>query len=179
MLKPVLAAAQFVAERFATIITACACVALMLATVHVTADVIMTRLFQSPINGTQMIVTTYYMVAMLFMPLAYAESRSGHIKADLFFSPLPYAVRWTVSLLTYVAMSAFLAVMTWQLYLRAARQTRIGEMYLLSDMTVILWPSRWLAVLGVAAFFVVTLLRTLALFTPGGYAKLERARDAD
>ncbi len=177
MVKSAIAGIQYVAERFAGLITVGACIALGMAAVHILADVFMTRVFLRPLNGTQQIVTSYYMIALFFLPLGYAESRGAHIKADLFFSPLPFAVRWTITLLTYVAMTAFLSVMTFQMYLRAASQTRVGEMTLIGDLNLTLWPARWLAVLGLAAFTIITLIRTLALFVPGGYDGLERKHD--
>jgi len=177
MTKTALAGIQYVAERFAGIITAAACAALVIATLHIVADVIMTRVFRAPINGTHQIVTAYYMVSLFFLPLAYAESRGAHIKADLFFGILPFALRWLVTFVTYVTLSGFLMVLTWQMYLRAARQTRIGEMTLIGDMYLVLWPSRWLAVLGLAAFTVIVIIRTLSLLLPGGYDQLERKSD--
>lgn len=177
MVKSTLFGLQYLSERFAGVITAAACAALVIAALHIVADVFMTRFFRAPIDGTHQIVTAYYMVSLFFLPLAYAESRGAHIKADLFFSPLPFAVRWAVTFVTYVTLTGFVAVLTWQMYLRAVRQTRVGEMTLIGDMFLVLWPSRWLAVLGMAAFTVIALIRTLTLLLPGGYDQLERKSD--
>ncbi|MDD7972178.1 TRAP transporter small permease subunit [Roseinatronobacter alkalisoli] len=177
MLKTAINGIQFIAERFAALITVAACVALVVATLHIVADVFMSRFFRSPIIGTHDIVTTYYMVSLFFLPLAYAESRGAHIKADLFFTPLPFAVRWCVSMVTYLSLSGFLSVLTWQMTLRAIRQTNIGDMRLIGDFYLLLWPSRWLAVLGIAAFTIIAVIRTLSLLVPGGYDNLERRHD--
>lgn len=177
MLKTAINGIHFVADRFAALITVAACLALVVATLHIVADVLMSRIFRSPIIGTHDIVTTYYMVSLFFLPLAYAESRGAHLKADLFFAPLPFAVRWSVSMLTYLSLSVFLSILTWQMTLRAIRQTNIGDMRLIGDFYLLLWPSRWLAVLGVAAFTIIAVIRTLSLLVPGGYDKLERRHD--
>lgn len=174
-MKRILVTMQYIAERFAAIITFFACAALVIATLHITADVFMTRIFKSPLIGTYDIVTTYYMVALFFLPLAYAESRNAHIKADLFFSPLPRQIRRLVTILTYLLLSGFLIVLSWQSLLRANRQTNIGDMRLVGDMYISLWPPRWIALLGVTAFALVAIIKTISLIASSDSEVAERS----
>jgi TRAP-type C4-dicarboxylate transport system permease small subunit len=162
-----LRAIRFVADRFASIITVGACTALVIATLHIVADVFMTRFFRTPIIGTYDIVTRYYMVALFFLPLAHAEVRRAHIKADLFFNMLPARAGRLVEIFTYTVLSGFLIALTWQSTLRAIRQTTAGDMRLIGDFYLYLWPARWIVVLGFAAFAVVAVLKTIALLIPG------------
>ncbi|MDI6028442.1 TRAP transporter small permease [Corticibacterium sp. UT-5YL-CI-8] len=162
-MKSVLHAATYVAERFAAIITWLACAMLVIAALHIFADMVMTKLFRSPINGTSDIVTNYYMVALFFLPLAYCESRSSHIDADLIMNFFPVWLQRSIRIGTYILLTSFLALWTWQSTVKAIKQTAIGDMRLLGDLYLLLWPPRWVVVLGLAAFTVVALLKTIAM----------------
>lgn len=162
-MKALLHGATYVAQRFAAIITWLACVMLIVAALHIFADMLMTKLFRSPINGTSDIVTNYYMVALFFLPLAYCESKSSHIEADLLMNFLPVWLQRGIRIGTYVLLTGFLALWTWQSTIKAIKQTAIGDMRLLGDLYLLLWPPRWVVVLGLAAFTVVALLKTIAL----------------
>lgn len=162
-MKGVLHGATFVAERFAAIITWLACAMLVIAALHIFADMFMTKVFRSPINGTSDIVTNYYMVALFFLPLAYCESKSSHIEADLIMNFLPARLQRAIRVGTYVLLTAFLALWTWQSTVKAIKQTAIGDMRLLGDLYLLLWPPRWIVVLGLAAFTVIALLKTITM----------------
>ena len=175
-MKSVLHAATYVAERFAAIITWLACAMLVMAALHIFADMVMTKLFRSPINGTSDIVTNYYMVALFFLPLAYCESKSSHIEADLIMNFLPAWLQRSIRVGTYMLLTAFLALWTWQSTVKAIKQTAIGDMRLLGDLYLLLWPPRWIVVLGLAAFTVIALLKAIAMFA--GTERREQAPSA-
>src|SRR5688572_10848066 len=141
-MRALLRGATYVAERFAAIITWLACAMLVVAALHIFADMFMTKVYRSPINGTSDIVTNYYMVALFFLPLAYCESRSAHIEADLVMQFLPRRLQRAIRLGTYVLLTGFLALWTWQSLLKALKQTAIGDMRLLGDLYLLLWPPR-------------------------------------
>ena len=61
-------------------------VALVLMMLHIVADVATKYLFNDPIDGTTEIVAAYYMVAVVFMPLAYVTFAEGHLIVELFTS---------------------------------------------------------------------------------------------
>jgi TRAP-type C4-dicarboxylate transport system permease small subunit len=58
------------------------CVTLMM--LHITTDVILRFVFNSPIRGTITIVSHYYMVILGFCSLAVAESRDAHVSVEVF-----------------------------------------------------------------------------------------------
>lgn len=166
-MKRMLRAANLVAEKFASIITWASCVALVIAALHIFLDIFMTKVFRSPINGTADIVTNYYMVALFFLPLAYCETKNAHIEADLLMGFLPAALQRAIRIGTYVLLTGFLALWTWQSAIKAYRQTVVGDMRLLGDLYLSLWPPRWIVVFGLAAFTVIALFKTIALAVPG------------
>lgn len=146
-------------RQVARVITFAAGVALVLATLHMFADAVMTRFFHRPIPGTLEVITQYYMVALFFLPLAHAEVRGAHITADLLFNAVPRrGQRWLV-FANYLLLTGFGGVFLWQVTLKALRQTERGDLTRLGDLTLLLWPSRWIVVLGVVAFALVAALR--------------------
>lgn len=150
-----------VAEAAARLMTYAAAVALVLATVHIFADAIATKFFRAPLFATHQTVTSYYMVALFFLPLAHAELRGAHITADLLYSGLPHRLRTMVRTANGIFLTGFLALMTWQAWIKAVSQTARGEQELISGTAFILWPSRWLVVVGLAAMTLAALLTLL------------------
>ena len=146
------------AEAAARLMTWAAAVALILATAHIFADAIATKFFRAPMFATHQIVTGYYMVALFFLPLAHAELRGAHITADLLYSGLPARLRTIVRTANGVCLTGFLALMTWQAWIKAVSQTARGEQEMISGTAFILWPSRWLVVVGLAAMTLAALL---------------------
>lgn len=51
---------------------------------HIVADVTGRYLLGTPISGTTEIVSGYYMVAAVFLPLAYVARTEGHIAVELY-----------------------------------------------------------------------------------------------
>ena len=149
------------ADRAARMMTYAAAVALCLATLHIFADAVATKFFRAPLFATYQIVTGYYMVALFFLPLAHAELRGAHITADLLYSALPGRWQRVMRLLNGFCLTGFLALMTWQSWVKAASQTSRGEQENISGTAFLLWPSRWLVVIGLGAMTLAALLTLL------------------
>ena len=118
--------------------------------VHVVADVSMKYLFNSPIHGTLEIVAAYYMVAVVFLPLAHATRHGGQIIVELFTRGMSVRNVRRLDGAVGVLGAAYLAMFTWQTFNEAVRRTRGGEMWETAEDLVAVWPSRWLLPLGFA-----------------------------
>ena len=64
-------------------------IAVVLMMLHICADVIAKYVFNSPIPGTLEIVSNYYMVATVFLPLALVERKNAHIAVEILSQHLP------------------------------------------------------------------------------------------
>lgn len=123
---------------------------------HVTLDVIGKYFFNQPIEGTIEYVAAYYMVGIIFLPLAYVSRGEGQIRVDLFTQKLTGRklgiLEGSVGLCTLL----YLAVFVWRTGLEAVEKTIQGEMWESSVDYVAVWPSRWFLPVGCAAmaFFV-------------------------
>ena len=65
----------------ATAIAGVFMVAMML---NIVADVLSKWLLNFPIDGTLEFVANYYMVGLIFLPLAYVQRAGGHIVVEIF-----------------------------------------------------------------------------------------------
>lgn len=130
-------------------------IVITLMMVHIGADVAAKYFLGSPINGTLEIVSVYYMVAVLYLPLAWCSHDGDQIKVELFTHRLPtrYLTRHdgVVDLLLF----CFLAVIAWQGAANAWAKTIIGEQRETPLDLLIVWPSRWVVPIGfgMAALF--------------------------
>jgi len=65
---------------------------LVLMALHITVDVVLRLMFGGAFPGTLEIVSFYYMVYAVFLPLAFVERRGEHIEVDAFFNLMPARV---------------------------------------------------------------------------------------
>jgi TRAP-type C4-dicarboxylate transport system permease small subunit len=135
--------------------------ALVLMMLHVTADVAGKYLLSAPIPGTAEVVASYYMIATVFLPLAYIEIHRRPIVVDLFYDMLPRFLHPALDLLGTLASAAFYAFLAWQSTLIAWNAWEIGEM-VEGAWRVVVWPSRFLLPLGLVLACLVLLVRAVA-----------------
>lgn len=142
------------------------CVLLMMT--HVTMDVVMKFAFNHPIENTIEIVSQYYMVAAVFLPLAVVEIRQEHIVVDLFVRKFPPSISRITYIFSSLLTAFFYFLLMHQSYITAMRSTMINEV-MMGSSYVAIWPSRWFLPVGFGAVGLAILLhivRTL-LRTPG------------
>lgn len=109
---------------------------------HVCADVAMKYLFNRPIPGTLEVVSNYYMVWAVFLPLALVELTRGAVSVELFFNmfPRPMQVLCIGLVLALCAAAYFgLARITWADALRSLARNEV----VMGPVTVVVWPSRF------------------------------------
>ncbi len=133
-----------------TVLVTVAGLILLAGIAHVTADVVMKYLFASPIAGTIVYVSNYYMTSIVFLPLVSAELRNQHIAVDLWPSSTP---RWLDRLsarITWGISAAVYALLTWNTWKDACRKFEEGEYVLDQSGFVTTWPSYFILPLGMA-----------------------------
>ena len=129
---------------------------------HVTADVAMRTLFNSPIEGTTEVVAAYYMVMVAYLPWAYVAANDNHIVAGIFKQigtpAFDYWVEIGVKLLTITYLAVFI-FQTWQ---AALQRTAAGEVWQAGTKYLLVWPTRWLLPLAGGLMIAHLLLRVIA-----------------
>jgi len=123
---------------------------LVLMALHVSLDVGLRYLFGKSFTGTLEVVSFYYMVAVVFLPLAYVELQQEHISVDVVVGRLPPALQLALYLLAGVLGLVYFGMLCYQSYLDAVRATVRMETAM-ANFTFYLWPSRWALPVGFAA----------------------------
>lgn len=149
-------------ERINHVIMIIGSVLLGLMVVHTTFDVAMTYLANHPVEGTVEIVSRYYMVAIVFLPLAFIQAADKHIVAELLSERMTERQRRLCQCATWVLMAAFGLALAWQCSQEAMRMTAINEQFQTSAYFIPTWPSRWIPVLAGALIFVQALVSLCA-----------------
>jgi TRAP-type C4-dicarboxylate transport system permease small subunit len=136
-------------------------IAMVVMMLHIVADVATKFLFNDPIDGTTEVVAAYYMVAVVFLPVACVTFAEGHLIVELFTS---WMAGRRLSLLNGFAGLATLAYLLFLITYTGAeafRRTLEGEAWETSVDLVAVWPSRWLLPIGLAAMLLYVLIETI------------------
>ncbi|HBZ43612.1 MAG TPA: TRAP transporter small permease [Maritimibacter sp.] len=138
--------------------------ALALMVLHITIDVVMRYFFNSPLTSTIEIVSAYYMVAVIALPLAYVHLRNEHIRVELFTTGLSptqvHRMDTAVEVLLLMSFAA-LAALSFE---EALSKTAINEVWESGQGLIPVWPARWTLVIGFGFATLVSLSRLLSSF---------------
>lgn len=127
---------------------------------HITADVLSKLLLSWPLPGTIAIVSHYYMVALVFVPLAFAERRNAHISVEVLVEHMPLIVQRRLNGLATVFSVFVFGILAWRGLLEANRKFGVGSFIMEQGTRIDTWPAYYLVPLG-AGLMVVTLLYKL------------------
>lgn len=136
---------------------------LALMALHVCADVVLKYFFNRPIPGTAEIVARYYMLAAVFLPLAFVELRNTGIAVDLFYNMCGSGVRRCMIVLALIGQTVFFVLLAYQSGLDAMKSLAKNE-FIDGQIAVYIWPSSFFLPIGfwlAAALSVVRLVQAL------------------
>jgi TRAP-type C4-dicarboxylate transport system permease small subunit len=129
---------------------------LILMALHVSLDVGLRYIFGKSFTGTLEFVSFYYMVAVVFLPLAYVELQQEHISVDVLVGRLPPMVQLIFYIFASTLSLIYFSMLCYQSYLDALSATVRMETAM-ANFTFYLWPSRWALPIGFAAMFLAIL----------------------
>ncbi len=133
---------------------------------HICADVAGRTLFDVSVPATLEMVTRYYMLMLVLLPLAWVENKHLMIAVEAFSGIYGKAGRRVVNVLVAVfciGVYAVLAVSTWQ---KAIEQYDIGAYIVALDTQIIVWPGYFTLPFGFGLAALVCLTRIpLLLFS--------------
>ena len=128
-----------------------------LMALHVSAEIVMRRFFHYPLPGTIEIVSYFYMVAVSFLPLGYAQAANEHVSADAFVTVIPRPLRPYTDWLGKALSVIVCLVLLWATTEMAIQQTRLGEAVQSAYFDIPVWWTRWLVPLGLLSMVLVML----------------------
>lgn len=127
--------------------------------IHITLDVGL-RNFGVAVQGTLEIVSFYYMVLLVMLPMGYVELKNEHIRVDLFAQMMPGAAQLALYVMACLLGMLFFGMLAWQTLLDALKATRSGE-EAMANFTFYIWPARWALPIGFGALFLASLSNLL------------------
>ena len=139
-------------------------VVISLMALHIVADVAGRYIFRAPLPGTVEFVSRYYMVVLVFLPLALVQRRDTHFVAGLFTDNLRAPIKQRLIAVTQVAMAVVAGLLAWCGVSAAEYATRTGEQVQAAEFVIMSWPGRWLVPLGFALMALQALINALRLF---------------
>ncbi|MBN9080985.1 MAG: hypothetical protein BGP04_22160 [Rhizobiales bacterium 62-17] len=145
--------------RISSYLIAIAAISSLLMMLHVSTDLASRFILGTQIEGTIEIVSAYYMVSLVFFPLAAIDRSTGHISADVFTNLMSTRVRWLSLMFVDVIILICMAALVWFSAREAYLRTLDGEMWRSGEFLIPVWLSRWFVPIGSAGMFLTVLLR--------------------
>lgn len=130
---------------------------------HVTLDVVMRFVFETPLNSTILYVSAFYMVAIAFLPLGAVEQRDANIAVELLVEKFPTKIQTFLSalaLLLTVIVCATVAIRTGD---EALSKYLGGSFSIEAGGKVITWPTYLALPLGFGLMSIVAAWKLLCL----------------
>lgn len=141
-------------------------IALVMMAVHVSLDAFGKYLLSIPIPATLEVVAFYYMPAVAALPIAFVQSRGGHVSVEMLFNYFPGWLQRATVLFNDCLTLVFIALMTWLAGREGLRKFEIGE-YMFGEYPLIIWPGRFIFTAGLALMSLILLISIIsALLSP-------------
>lgn len=136
--------------------------AILLMMLHITADVAGKYFFNQPIVGTLEFVSRYYMVACVFLPIAYVQLHRQHLMVELFTMKLSPRRTALVDGIVALFGVVYAAVLAWLVFGQAMHQTGRREFFSITYFDLPVWPSRWFLPLSFGLLALVMLVQAIS-----------------
>lgn len=125
---------------------------------HVVADVLGKYLLHMPVPSTAEVVANYYMIAAVFLSIAYIEARGSAISVDLIYDNVGQRAKAAMRKIGQIGTLFFYVGLGWFSWDIAMRAYRINET-VDGLWRVTVWPAKFMLPLGLAIASVVLLLK--------------------
>lgn len=144
--------------RVTDVLAVIGCVAVVLMMLHITLDVFM-RLIGYPIPATVTIVPHYYMLPIIFLPLALAERNDAHITVEVLVQLLRRRWQRVLAVLSWIVSAVVFSLLFYQTLLDALEKMEVGTFMMEVDWKIPIWASYFFLPVGFALVVLVLLYR--------------------
>jgi len=140
-------------------------VAVGLMMMHITIDVAGKFILNEPVPATIALVSSYYMVVIAFLPIAYAETRNSHITVEVLTEMFPMRLQKNMYSWGYLISALVYGLLTYRMWHEAVRAQGNGTFIMEQSTKMLTWPSYYLLPLGCGLMTLVLLYRFLIYIT--------------
>lgn len=144
-------------NRLITASTWVGAVFLILMMVQVVADVVASNVFRSPIPANSVVVTHYYMIAVVFLPIALAELRDDNISVEIAYQMMSRKAKNVTlyfSWLLTLAVCSLLLISSWEY---AVKKFDSKSFVLEQEINLVTWPTYFILPVSFAIMIIVIL----------------------
>lgn len=150
--------------KLTDILAFCGCVAVVLMMVHITLDVLL-RWIGWPIPATVTIVPHYYMLPIIFLPLALVERNDAHITVEILVQLFRRGVQKTLAVLSWAVSAGVFGLLFYQTLLDALDKYKVGTFMMEVDWKIPIWASYFFLPVGFALVVIVLVYRIIITVT--------------
>ena len=130
--------------------------------VHITAYVILRNLAAAPVPATVEIVSYYYMVAIAFLPVAWAERRGDMISVEIFAHLLTGRVGRINDAFVGILTGGVYLMLTYTTWIVAMREFSARSFVISLNVAIPVWPSFFILPVAFALAALVSIYRGFA-----------------
>jgi TRAP-type C4-dicarboxylate transport system permease small subunit len=141
-----------------------------LMALHVALDVTLRYALNAPLPGTVSFVSYYYMVAVIFAPLAFVQSKREHFFAEIVTARLSAPAVRVIDALCLAVTALVLLFLVWCTGAYALSLTEANASVETSYFTIPTWPSRWFVPFGLGLMALYAAFQAVCLVMPRGGA---------
>jgi TRAP-type C4-dicarboxylate transport system permease small subunit len=125
---------------------------------HVMADVVGKYFLNKPVPSTAEVVANYYMIACVFLSLAYIEARGSAISVDLIYEKASLAAQRVMSKVGQIVTLLFYLGFGWFSLDVAMRAYRVNET-VDGLWRVTIWPAKFMLPIGLAIACIILVIK--------------------
>lgn len=137
--------------------------ALFAMMLHVCLDIFLREVLGIVVPGTLEAVSFFYMVACICLAFPIMQLAGEQVVVEVFLQGLSKAAQRPFELLGAVLTVIYAGYLAFAAFVGAVSATESGEMQLVGDMDLIVWPSRWVSVAGLAILTLIVLWQVWAI----------------
>ncbi|MGY9057034.1 MAG: TRAP transporter small permease [Alphaproteobacteria bacterium] len=140
-------------------------VAVGLMMMHITIDVAGKFILNEPVPATIALVSSYYMVVIAFLPIAFAETRNSHITVEVLTELFPMRTQMHLYSWSYALSALIYGLLTYRMWHEAVRAQGNGTFIMEQSTKLLTWPSYYLLPIGCGLMTVVLVYRFILYVT--------------
>lgn len=137
--------------------------ALIAMMLHVCLDIFLREALGIVVPGTLEAVSFFYMVACICLAFPIMQLAGEQVVVEVFLQSLSKAAQRPFELLGAVLTATYVGFLAYAAIVGARDATLSGEMQLVGDMDLIVWPSRWVSVAGLSIMALIVLWQIWAI----------------
>lgn len=147
-------------DRFARLQLAIAAFSVLAILLAISLDVVLRTTLSAPLTGTMEVVSFYFMIPVVFLPIMMLEVRGEHIDTDLFYRFFPVAAKRLSVIVSGLLSVGIYGLLTYITFEQAVSSTARGEVAMGVNLMPV-WPVRWILPLAFASSTAVAFALTI------------------